>query len=131
MAYNILIVDDSKLMRQVIAKTIQISGVSVGSIYEANNGKEALDVMNKNWVDIVFADINMPEMNGIEMVKAMSQSGILKTVPVVIVSTERNVEKLAVLKEIGVKAFVSKPFTPEILRDTIYQVLKHPDIAKP
>jgi two-component system chemotaxis response regulator CheY len=127
MAYNILIVDDSKLMRQVIGKTIQISGVAVGSIYEAENGKEALEILSKNWIDIVFADINMPEMNGIEMVRSMAKSGILKTVPVVIVSTERNVAKIAELKEEGVKAFINKPFTPESIRNVICGILGSSD----
>ncbi len=123
MAYNILIVDDSKLMRQVIAKTIQISGVAVGKIFEAGNGKEALAILSQNWIDIVFADINMPEMNGIELVKSMSESGILKTVPVVIVSTERNITKITELRNEGVKAFINKPFTPESIRNVVCEIL--------
>ncbi len=123
MAYNILIVDDSKLMRQVIAKTIQISGIAVGNIYEAGNGKEALQILSNSWVDIVFADINMPEMNGLEMVKSMSKDGILKTVPVVIVSTERNVTKITELRNEGVRAFISKPFTPESIRNVVCEIL--------
>ena len=69
MSFNILIVDDSKTIRSVIKKTLNIARVPVGNLYEAENGKEALNVMNSNWIDLVFADINMPVMNGIEMIK--------------------------------------------------------------
>ena len=71
MSYNILIVDDSKTIRSVIKKTLDIADVPVGDLYEAENGKEALDVMNSNWIDLIFADINMPVMTGIEMIKKM------------------------------------------------------------
>ncbi len=123
MAYNILIVDDSAIVRAVIEKTLGLCGVEVGEVFKAGNGREGLDVLDKNWIDIVFADINMPEMNGIEMVEKMSEAGLLKTVPVVIVSTERSVTRIAELKEKGVQAYLNKPFTPENIKEVVDRLL--------
>ncbi len=123
MAYNILLVDDSQTVRAVIRKTLDLAEVDVGQIYEAANGQEALDILNENWLDLVFADINMPVMTGIEMVDRMSKDGLLKTVPVVIVSTEGSSTRVEQLKAMGVSAYVRKPFTPEIIRAVVDEVL--------
>lgn len=123
MAYNVLIVDDSMIVRTVVRKTLGLTGVAVGEIYEAGNGQEALAQLEKCWIDIVFADINMPVMNGIELVDQMTQRNMLKTSPVVILSTERSETRMAELRAKGVSAYLNKPFTPECLRDIITQVL--------
>jgi len=115
MSYNILIVDDSRTIRSVIKKTLDIAGVPVGDLYEAENGKEALDVMNSNWIDLIFADINMPVMSGIEMVKKMSEDNMLDKTPVIIVSTEGSKTRIDDLLELGVRAYLRKPINPEDL----------------
>ncbi len=116
MALNILLVDDSATVRAVIAKTLKITGVEIGELYQAENGKEALDILADNWVDLVFADINMPVMDGVEMIEKMYEDGLLKTIPVVIVSTEGSATRVEQLKSRGVSAYIRKPFTPEVLR---------------
>jgi two-component system chemotaxis response regulator CheY len=123
MAYNILIVDDSETVRAVISKTLGLAGLSVGEIHQAGNGQEALVVLKDKWVDLVFTDINMPVMTGVELVERMQQDDILKTVPVVVVSTEGSKTRIEDLIQKGVRAYVRKPFTPEILRDTVEQIL--------
>jgi two-component system chemotaxis response regulator CheY len=123
MAYNILVVDDSAIVRAVIGKTLRMAGVDVGQIFEAANGREALDRIEKEWVDIVFADINMPVMNGMEMVDELSLRGMLKDLPVVMVSTERSVTRIEDLKAKGVRAYLRKPFTPELIRDVVEKLL--------
>ncbi len=123
MALNILIVDDSRTMRAVIAKTLQLADVPVSELYEASNGKEALDILADHWIDLVFADINMPVMNGIEMVDKMCEDGLLKTVPVVIVSTEGSTTRIEQLKAKGVSAYVRKPFTPEMIQKVVDDIV--------
>jgi two-component system chemotaxis response regulator CheY len=123
MSYNILIVDDSKTIRSVIKKTLDIADVPVGDLYEAENGKEALDVMNSNWIDLIFADINMPVMSGIEMVKKMSEDNILDKTPVIIVSTEGSKTRIDDLLELGVRAYLRKPINPEDLRNIVKEVM--------
>ena len=124
MAYNVLIVDDSAIVRAVVRKALSLTGVSLGEILDASNGQEALEKLEKSWIDIVFADINMPVMNGIELVNKMVERDILKTSPVVIISTERSETRMAELRAKGVSAYLNKPFTPEHLRDVITQVLE-------
>ena len=123
MSYNILIVDDSKTIRSVIKKTLDIADVPVGDLYEAENGKEALDVMNSNWIDLIFADINMPVMTGIEMIKKMSEDNTLDKTPVIIVSTEGSKARIDELLELGVKAYLRKPINPEELRNIVKEVM--------
>jgi two-component system chemotaxis response regulator CheY len=119
MAYNILVVDDSETVKAVMAKAIRMAGVDVKTLLTAGNGQEALDVLGKEWVDLVFADINMPVMNGVELVKRMKADEDMKSIPVVIVSTEGSQTRINGLMESGVKAFLRKPFTPESLKSTI------------
>jgi len=123
MAYNILVVDDSSIIRSVIKKTLKLAEVPVNELYEAENGKEGLERLTEHWVDLVFADINMPVMTGIEMIDKMAADGLLKTIPVVIVSTEGSATRFDELSKKGVKAYIRKPFTPEVLRDVVKQVM--------
>ncbi len=127
MAYNILIVDDSATTRAVIEKTIKIAGVSTNEIYQAANGKEALSVLEASWIDLIFSDINMPVMGGVEMVEKMHEDGLLKTIPVIIVSTEGNATRIEQLKSRGVRAYIRKPFTPELIKGVIDDILEVSD----
>ncbi len=121
--YNVLLVDDSKTIRAVIAKTLGIAGVEVSNLFEAADGSQALELLRNEWIDIVFADINMPVMTGIEMVEVMEREGMLANIPVVIVSTEGSIERIEKLKSIGVKAYLRKPFSPEELKVVVDKLL--------
>jgi len=127
MGYNILLVDDSATIRKVLAKTLDLAGVEVNELHEAENGRQALDVIEGNWIDLVLADINMPEMNGVEMVERMSEDGLMQTVPVVIVSTEGSKTRLEELRAKGVRACVRKPFTPESIKEIVENILGESD----
>ena len=123
MAINILVVDDSATVRAVIAKTLSLTGVEIGTLYEATNGKEALEVLAKNWIDLVFADLNMPVMTGVEMIDKMSADNMLKTIPVVIVSTDGSTTRIEELKAKGIRDFVRKPFTPEMIKKVLLDIV--------
>ena len=123
MSFNILIVDDSKTIRSVIKKTLQIAGVPIAELYEATNGAEGLQSMKDNCVDLVFADINMPVMSGIEMVEKMAVDQMLGKIPVIIVSTEGSKTRIEELFKKGVRAYIRKPITPEILRNVVKEVM--------
>ena len=123
MSFNILIVDDSKIIRSVIKKTLEISGIPVGTIFEASNGLEGLTALRENWIDLVFADINMPVMNGLEMLDMMEQEKLIQKTPVLICSTEGSKTRIEELFKKGVRAFIRKPITPEILRNVVKEVM--------
>jgi two-component system chemotaxis response regulator CheY len=127
MAYEVLVVDDSKTIRAMVKKSIMLSGLEVGEVFEAANGREALEILSQRWIDIVFADVHMPDMNGIELVEAMSKDSVLVSVPVVIVSSDRNQEHINKLQELGVRAYIKKPFKPESFRDVVKDCLTKKD----
>jgi two-component system chemotaxis response regulator CheY len=123
MAYSILLVDDSNTVKAVIAKALDMSGVAMSALFKAANGREGLDILRKEKVDLVFADINMPVMGGIQMVEEMKGDAALKSIPIVIISTEGNVDRIEDLKRKGIAAFLRKPFLPEALKKTVDGIL--------
>ncbi len=123
MGYKILLVDDSKTTRKIIAKTLRMANIPIDELYEANNGKEALNVLGETWIDLVLADINMPVMNGIEMIEKMSEEGMLQTIPVIMVSTVGSETRIEQLKTKGVKAYIRKPFLPEVVGKVVDDIL--------
>lgn len=123
MSYSILVVDDSPLIRKMMKRSLGLSKLDLGTIYEATNGKEALAVLEKEWVDVVLADIHMPVMSGTELIELMSRDQVMGRIPVVVVSAERSEPAIDHLKQLGICAHLMKPFTPEQVLDTINQVI--------
>ncbi len=123
MAYNVLIVDDSAIVRKVLIKTFGMTEVQVNDFYQAANGQEGLELLRANWVDLVFLDINMPVMNGMDFMKQLNADPDLARTPVVVVSTEGSQARIDELKAAGIKAFLRKPVTPEQLVEIISSVL--------
>ncbi len=126
MAINILIVDDSAVMRAMILKSLRMTGLDIGETFQAGNGQEGLEALNDNWIDVVIVDINMPVMNGEEMIDRMRENPATEDVPIVVISTEGSEARLERLKEKGA-AFIHKPFTPETIRDTMKRMLQMED----
>jgi two-component system, chemotaxis family, chemotaxis protein CheY len=124
MPVNVLVVDDSDVIRSMIIKTLRLADVPVSAVYEAGNGREALAVLDDHWIDVVLADINMPVMDGVEMLRRIRASADNADLPVVVVSTEAAASRLEELAAAGVSACVYKPFTPERIRDVLYTVTK-------
>ena len=122
MAIDILVVDDSAIMRKMIIKTIRLCGLGVDRIHEAENGKEGLQVLEKEGVDVLFIDINMPVMNGMEMLNSIRQQETTESLPVLIVSTESNKGRIEEIDQKGA-GFVHKPFTPESLRKKVLDII--------
>jgi len=123
MSFNVLIVDDSNTMQAVIKKVISISGFKMDQCIEAGNGKKALDVLTDNWVDVIISDINMPEMNGFELLKKLKEDDLLKNIPVILISTESSNERMQDAFDMGAKGFIKKPFTPEAVKKILYEVI--------
>ncbi len=120
---NVLIVDDSPILRTAIKKVVRLAGIDEDRIHEAGNGQEALDVLETVWVDLVLLDLNMPVMNGEEFVAELRKRDAISDVAVVIVSTESNKERLDRLKGLGVRSSLHKPFEPEDLCRLIADIM--------
>ncbi len=123
MSINVLIVDDSRIMRTMILKTLQMTGIPMGDIFQAGNGREGLEALEQNWIDLAIVDINMPVMNGEEMIDRMRANPEMKDLPAVVVSTEGSETRIARLEAKGA-VFIHKPFQAETIRDTIVDLLK-------
>ena len=121
MALNVIVVDDSAVMRAMIIKTLRLSGISFDNIYEAANGEEGLKVLKENWIDLALVDINMPVMNGEEMIDRVRKDEELADLAIIVISTESSETRIEMLEKKGV-GFVHKPFTPETLRDVIIKL---------
>ena len=123
MPYNVLIVDDSRTIRSIIIKTLRLTKLDIGEIFEASNGKEGLECIEKHRIHVILSDLNMPVMSGLEMVAAMEKDGILNDIPVIVVSTDGSATRIEELKRKGVKHYIRKPFTPESIGNAIDKVL--------
>ncbi len=123
MGKTVLIVDDSNTMRKIVSRALRQAGIDFDEILEAGDGQEALDVLGANSVDVVLSDINMPNMTGLEFLKAKSEDDAIKDIPVVMISTETGADIIDQAKALGAKGAVKKPFTPDLINDTLGPLL--------
>jgi len=123
MSFNVLIVDDSNSMRAVIKKIVTISGFQMDKCLEAGNGREAMEVLSTNWIDIIISDINMPEVNGLELLDQLQKNETLKEIPVIMITTEGSAERMQEAFKRGAKGFVKKPFLPDEIKKILYDVI--------
>ena len=123
MSYNILVIDDSACMRKVLKKSIVMCGIGDISFYEAGNGLEGLEVIKKEWIDIIFTDIHMPIMNGLELVKALRADEAIKHTPIIVVTSDTNAENSAEVKAYDIKDIIYKPFRAEDIRRLLTELL--------
>jgi len=123
MALRFLIVDDSTTTRAIIKRTIQMSQVPTDTVLEAANGMEALRVLACEAVDLVMADLHMPDMDGLEMTRRLLSEQSTRHIPVVVISAEPNCDRLEQMKREGVRGYQRKPFTPESLRALVTETL--------
>lgn len=132
MALNILLVDDSQTTRSIVGRTLKMSGLELGDVREAENGRQALELLDRHWVDLVISDLNMPVMSGVDLIGKMKEDPLLRTVPVLVVTAEGNRRRIEGLKASGlVTGYLRKPFSPEQVRDAIRQALGIPDGVEP
>lgn len=118
-----MIVDDSATTRAIIKRVVQMSGVPLEKLYEAANGKQALEQLAANHIDLVFADLHMPEMSGVELTHAILGNPATREIPVVVVSAEPNASRIEELKREGIKGYLRKPFAPEAIRNLVTELL--------
>ena len=122
MSFRVLIVDDSPSMRKMIRRVIALSGLEADTVFEAGDGLEALEIMDREWVDMILTDINMPNMNGEELIRRLKETGVTEAVPVIVISTDATTLRRDNVAGLGARGYIVKPFLPEALRDEIERV---------
>ena len=114
MGYHILIVDDNRIMRDMVARAVQMSPLEIAGIHQAADGAQALDLLRTTWIDLILLDINMPVMNGEQFLQALRGDPSLAGQQVIVVSTESSKTRIERLRALGA-GFIHKPFRPEEL----------------
>lgn len=118
-AKRALTVDDSRTMRDMVSFTLKNAGFEV---MEAEDGKDALAKINGQKLDVIITDLNMPNMNGIELIKSLRASADYKFTPILMLTTESDDTKKAEGKNAGATGWIVKPFNPEKLIQVVNKV---------
>lgn len=116
---RILIVDDSAMMRALIKRVLSLSEVTVDEVLEAGNGAEALAVLESHDVQWLLTDINMPVMNGAELLREIARHDKWRSLGKIIISTDGSTTRREEAADLDVRCYLQKPFSPEVLRDVL------------
>ena len=119
---KILIVDDFATMRRIVRNVLKQIGFT--NMAEAENGKAALKVLKKENIDLIMCDWNMPEMPGIELLKAIKSDDELKSIPFVMVTAEAQKDNIIEAVKAGVSSYIVKPFTAETVTEKLNAIFK-------
>lgn len=120
MAKSILVVDDSETVRQVLQMTLTNAGFDV---VEAEDGVDAMQKLSDGQIDMLITDLNMPNMDGLELIKKVREEGHHRFTPIVMLTTESSEEKKLAGREAGASGWIVKPFKPEQLLKVVKMVL--------
>lgn len=110
-------------MRAFVRRVIDVSGFDASLCMEASNGQEALKVLGAEWVDAILTDINMPVMDGEELLRNLAADDLLRSIPSIVISTDATESRIARLLSLGAQGYVTKPFAPEDLREELERTL--------
>ena len=119
MDLNILIVDDSAAIRKILVRVLSQTGLNIGTLHEASDGVEALNILENNEVALVLSDINMPNIDGLQLLSKLRESPKWRELPVVMITTEGSQAKVLEAVQMGAKGYVRKPFTAEQIREKV------------
>jgi len=120
-ALRVLIVDDSGHSRRFLRRVLENLGIE--QFLEAENGRQAIDLLGANMVDLVITDYNMPEMDGKQLIEHIRSQGWQSSVPILMVTSEQNTSRLAAVEQAGVSAICDKPFEPSTIKALIEKAL--------
>ena len=121
---TILIADDSASMRAMLVAIVETIGDF--QIVEASSGFEALRLLPRDRVDLILTDINMPDINGLELISYLRANANYKSIPVFIISTEGSAKDIKKGRQLGADEYLVKPFSPETLKQLIVKYLTKP-----
>jgi two-component system, chemotaxis family, chemotaxis protein CheY len=117
--YDLLIVDDSTAIRKILQRVLHAAEIPLRSIYEAADGLEALAILKTNNVTLILSDINMPNMDGLQLLTQIRANDAWKSLPVIMITTEGSQVKVIEAAQLGANGYVRKPFTPEQIKNTL------------
>ncbi|MBK9171110.1 MAG: response regulator [Bryobacterales bacterium] len=119
MALDVLIVDDSAAIRKILQRMLKQAGVPLGQVFEAGDGVEALEVLKIQPVGLVLSDINMPNMDGLQLLGHIRANGNWHHLPVIMITTEGGEAKVMEAVQLGANGYVRKPFTADQIKEKL------------
>jgi two-component system chemotaxis response regulator CheY len=119
MALDVLIVDDSAAIRKILQRVLVQADVTLGKVLEAGDGLEALEQLKDQSVSLILSDINMPNMDGLQLLNALKAQQSTKDIPVIMVTTEGSSTKVMEAVSLGASGYVRKPFTAEQIKEKL------------
>ncbi len=123
MALNVLIVDDSAAIRKILERVLRHADFPLGHVHEAGDGREALAKLAATDIGLVFSDINMPNMDGLEFLAQMKSNASWSKLPVIMVTTEGGQEKVMQAIQLGASGYIRKPFTAEQIKEKLTGII--------
>ena len=119
MALDVLIVDDSAAVRKILQRVLLQTDVALGKVMEAGDGVEALEILKANKVGLILSDVNMPKMDGLQLLSKVKADPEYRDIPMVMVTTEGSQAKVMEAVTLGAAGYIRKPFTAEQIKDKL------------
>ena len=124
MDLNVLIVDDSSAIRKILVRVLSQTDLPIKQVHEANDGAEALKIVEANDVSLILSDINMPSMDGLEFLRQLRAQNLAPGVPVVMITTESSEEHVKQAILAGAQGYIRKPFTADQVKERVLPLLQ-------
>lgn len=124
MESDLLVVDDSAAIRKILQRVLRQTGMLIGNIYEAGDGQEALTVLQTNKVDLILSDINMPKMDGLQLLAELKASAEYRDIPVIMITTEGGATKVGEAGRLGAAGYLRKPFSADQIKEKLTGILE-------
>lgn len=124
MESDILVVDDSAAIRKILQRVLRQTGMAIRAIHEAGDGQEALTLISSHPVHLVLTDINMPKMDGLQLLASLKANPQWRNIPVVMITTEGGETKVAEAVKLGAAGYVRKPFTADQIKEKLAGILE-------
>jgi two-component system chemotaxis response regulator CheY len=121
---DVLVVDDSAAIRKILTRVLRQTGMAIQTIHEAGDGQDALALLALHRVDLVLSDINMPKMDGLQLLASLKASPQWRHIPVVMITTEGGETKVAEAVRLGAAGYVRKPFTADQIKEKLVGILE-------
>jgi two-component system chemotaxis response regulator CheY len=120
---DILIVDDSAAIRKILQRVLRQTELNLGEISEAGDGTEAVEILRNRAFGLILSDINMPQMDGLQLLARIKEMDHLKNVPVIMITTEGGQGKVMEAVQLGAMGYVRKPFTADQIKEKLAGVI--------
>ena len=124
MESDVMVVDDSAAIRKILNRVLRQTGMAIGTVHEAGDGQEALELLRAHKIDLVLTDINMPKMDGLQLLGAIKASPQWNSIPVMMITTEGGETKVGEAVRLGAAGYVRKPFTADQIKEKLAGIVE-------